>query len=279
MRYIVTALKCEARPLIDQFGLKHDQAAAPSTVYAGDGIRLLVTGDRKLRAAAAVARVLALNGTTRGDGSTLINVGVCGARPGESVEPWQIAVINQIRDHGSGRDFYPDMLVQHDFAELGLETHERGVTADDAPSLPLVDMEAAGIVAAAAPLISPDRMLFVKIVSDFLEPEQLNADQIAAKIGERLPALETLFDAFSATLADRRPVLDDPATQALQTLADQLRLSVTQRHELNRLAEAWAVRRGLPLPPLGGVDPADENHSRQQRNACFDDIRDILSQP
>jgi hypothetical protein len=279
MRYIVTALQCEARPFIDALGLKQDQTAAPSRVYRSDDTCLVITGDRKLRAATEVARVLALCGTTRGDGSSLINVGVCGACPGAPVEPWQIAVINQIRDHGNGRDFYPDMMVQHDFVELGLETHERGVTPDDSPTMPLVDMEASGIAVAAAPLISPDRMLFVKVVSDFLKPEQLNANEISTTLKERLPALTGLFDAFAATLTDRQPVLDTAARESLQTLAEQLRLSVTQRHELNRIAEAWVVRNDAPLPTLGGGADIEENPSRQQRNRRFDDIRDILSEP
>lgn len=163
MVYLFTALYCEAQIFIESFHLKKVMESTRfQQFYNGQaGMCLTVTGTGEIAAAAAASSVF--TAACPGPADFLINVGICaGTKKSQG-----IYLINKITEQASGKDFYPDMLLCHNFQEESLVTASRpwaGQPGRDV--MELYDMEAAAIYQAAAYFIGPHQMAFLKIISD-----------------------------------------------------------------------------------------------------------------
>ncbi|MEE2778164.1 MAG: hypothetical protein VYE73_15535, partial [Acidobacteriota bacterium] len=65
--HIAVAMSCEARPLLDAFGLRRDPAATAYPVFASVGIALVVTGVGTVASAGGVGYLAGRTGATRAD--------------------------------------------------------------------------------------------------------------------------------------------------------------------------------------------------------------------
>lgn len=186
MIYVVTALYQEAHGFIRELELKKNTAYAPFEVFDNEsaGIRLVVTGVGEIAAAAATAAVCARDGADASD--FLINIGCCaaanaGADSGcETVDSGMdsgygaahaaqigdLYVCHKITEQATGKTFYPDILYRHPWKERELVTGMQPLQRAAAHGA-LYDMEAAAVYQAGIRFFSPDRMLFLKVVSDF----------------------------------------------------------------------------------------------------------------
>lgn len=186
MIYVVTALYQEAHGFIRELELKKNTAYAPFEVFDNEnaGIRLVVTGVGEIAAAAVVAAVCAQDGADAAD--FLINIGCCaaanaGADSGcETVDSGMdsgygaahaaqigdLYVCHKITEQATGKTFYPDILYRHPWKERELVTGMQPLQRAAAHGA-LYDMEAAAVYQAGIRFFSPDRMLFLKVVSDF----------------------------------------------------------------------------------------------------------------
>ncbi len=177
MIYIFTALYCEAHTLIRQLHLTKNQANTRFQEFYNeqDGIRLTITGVGEIAAATAVGSICTAFPPTEYD--LLLNVGTCGHAKNED----GIFLCNQIFEQATGRSFYPDMLLRHDFREAAVVT---GMTLwdtgpdDEAAGKLLYDMEAAAIYQAGAHFFGPHQMLFLKIVSDCGSADKISEAQV-----------------------------------------------------------------------------------------------------
>ncbi len=183
MLYLFTALYCEAHGLIREFHLKKnmDNTRFQEFYHETEDIRLIITGVGEIAAAAAVSSVC-----TRykpGERDMLLNIGTC-ARKGSG----GIFVCNKLMEQASGKTFYPDILYRHEFEEETLVTGMRPWNGeeDDGEILGgsfggrLYDMEAAAIYQAGAYFFGPHQMVFLKVVSDAGEAEQVSSQQTAS---------------------------------------------------------------------------------------------------
>ena len=202
MIYVVTALYQEAHGLIRELELKKNTAYAPFEVFDNEsvGIRLVVTGVGEIAAAAAVAAVCARDGAEAAD--FLVNIGCCaagGCEPADrgmdsgygaantdvagGCEPadrgmdsgygaanttqiGDLYLCHKITEQATGKTFYPDILYRHPWKERELVTGMQPLQEAAAHGV-LYDMEAAAVYQAGIRFFSPDRMLFLKVVSDF----------------------------------------------------------------------------------------------------------------
>ncbi len=186
MIYVMMALYQEAHGLIRELELKKNTAYAPFEVFDNEnaGIRLVVTGVGEIAAAAVVAAVCAQDGADAAD--FLINIGCCaaanaGADSGcETVDSGMdsgygaahaaqigdLYVCHKITEQATGKTFYPDILYRHPWKERELVTGMQPLQRAAAHGA-LYDMEAAAVYQAGIRFFSPDRMLFLKVVSDF----------------------------------------------------------------------------------------------------------------
>ena len=166
MIYIFTAMHCEARPLIDAYGLKQIPGAASFRPAGSEGPDLLltVTGVGEIAAAAAVAGVCTGHRPSASD--FLLNLGACAGPPGTA----GIFLIRKLTEQATGKTFFPDMLYRQDCPEAEVITcmrlRKRCVEQTKVSAPRLYDMEAAAVYQAGSYFFGPHQMVFLKIVSD-----------------------------------------------------------------------------------------------------------------
>ena len=212
MIYVVTALYQEAHGFIRELELKKNTAYAPFEVFDNEnaGIRLVVTGVGEIAAAAVVAAVCAQDGADAAD--FLINIGCCaaanaGADSGcETVDSGMdsgygaahaaqigdLYVCHKITEQATGKTFYPDILYRHPWKERELVTGMQPLQRAAAHGA-LYDMEAAAVYQAGIRFFSPDRMLFLKVVSDFgiAGQERMTAEALTGLLEQEVVAFLT----------------------------------------------------------------------------------------
>lgn len=226
MIYVVTALYQEAHGFIRELELKKNTAYAPFEVFDNEnaGIRLVVTGVGEIAAAAVVAAVCARDGADAAD--FLINIGCCaaanaGADSGcETVDSGMdsgygaayaaqigdLYVCHKITEQATGKTFYPDILYRHPWKERELVTGMQPLQRAAAHGA-LYDMEAAAVYQAGIRFFSPDRMLFLKVVSDFgiAGQERMTAEALTG-------LLEQYVKEVAAFLTNLREAADEEET-------------------------------------------------------------------
>ena len=226
MIYVVTALYQEAHGFIRELELKKNTAYAPFEVFDNEnaGIRLVVTGVGEIAAAAVVAAVCARDGADAAD--FLINIGCCaaanaGADSGcETVDSGMdsgygeahaaqigdLYVCHKITEQATGKTFYPDILYRHPWKERELVTGMQPLQRAAAHGA-LYDMEAAAVYQAGIRFFSPDRMFFLKVVSDFgvAGQERMTAETLTG-------LLEQHVKEIAAFLANLREAADEEET-------------------------------------------------------------------
>jgi adenosylhomocysteine nucleosidase len=252
---------CEARPIIAEFAMKGDPGTGPWRVFASANARLIVSGVGKLRSALATQALA----TQRVAESAILNVGCCGARDPERFAIGDAALIHQIRDHGSGRTHYPDLLAAHRFAESAIETWDRGVRQEDELASPLVDMEAFGFYEAASLHWPTHKIGVLKVVSDHLAPERCQPTTVEQLLKSRVAEFAGYGRGLLELPMSSRPPLDAALAEHLAAVADQLRLSATQRQQLRDATIACAVRNPAGLAALRPAEERPRNkHQRAQ---------------
>ena len=226
MIYVVTALYQEAHGFIRELELKKNTAYAPFEVFDNEsaGIRLVVTGVGEIAAAAVVAAVCAQDGADAAD--FLINIGCCaaanagadsgcetvdsgmdsGSGAAHAAQIGDLYVCHKITEQATGKTFYPDILYRHPWKERELVTGMQPLQRAAAHGA-LYDMEAAAVYQAGIRFFSPDRMLFLKVVSDFgiAGQERMTAETLTG-------LLEQHVKEIAAFLANLREAADEEET-------------------------------------------------------------------
>ena len=235
MIYVMMALYQEAHGLIRELELKKNTAYAPFEVFDNEsaGIRLVVTGVGEIAAAAATAAVCARDGADAAD--FLINIGCCAAgcckpadrdmdsRAAHAAQIGDLYVCHKITEQATGKTFYPDILYRHPWKERELVTGMQPLQRAAAHGA-LYDMEAAAVYQAGIRFFSPDRMLFLKVVSDFgiAGQERMTAEALTG-------LLEQYVKEVAAFLTNLREAADEEDETVLERLFAALHCSQTMR--------------------------------------------------
>lgn len=264
--YLFTALFPEARGIIRAFHLKKDPESRAFQRFAGDQITLTVTGVGCAAACTAAAETL----QHARPGDLLVNAGLAAGR----AEPGTIFLINRLTDETSGRTFYPDMVWTSPFPETALHTGNR--IADTPPADGLYDMEGAALFQAAGYYLGPDRMLFLKVVSDAGMDHAVTAQKAEEWMSQ--PALL----AFLRKLADRPEEAEVPLNaaqeDAVERLIKGLHSSATMAAEVRQWM-TWLALEGEPIEKTitewfaEGILPCA---SRQEGKICLGKLRDTV---
>lgn len=274
MIYIITALHCEAKPLIGKFVLKKAVVPSRLDVFRNERIVLVVSGIGKVRSAIATTFLLSQNSPP--PGSIVANIGCCGS-VGIHNEIGSLLFINKITDHGSGRDMYPDSIVKHGLNEAPIETYDIPVKRDliTAPGAQLVDMESSGFFQAASRFVDTHQIYCLKVVSDFLELSHLSKEFISGLIEKKLSDIERVLELFSKFNEPDKELFHVEETELLERISDHLKLTETQYHQFITLAKSAKIRdRNLleSLAPFAGSEIKTKNESKN----TFERIRKAL---
>lgn len=243
MIYVVTALYQEAHGFIRELELKKNTAYAPFEVFDNEnaGIRLVVTGVGEIAAAAVVAAVCAQDGADAAD--FLINIGCCaaanaGADSGcETVDSGMdsgygaahaaqigdLYVCHKITEQATGKTFYPDILYRHPWKERELVTGMQPLQRAAAHGA-LYDMEAAAVYQAGIRFFSPDRMIFLKVVSDsgVAGQERMTAETLAGLLEQHVKAVAAFLTNLREAADEEETLRNDGILQEDETVLERL---------------------------------------------------------
>lgn len=243
MIYVMMALYQEAHGLIRELELKKNTAYAPFEVFDNEsaGIRLVVTGVGEIAAAAATAAVCARDGADAAD--FLINIGCCaaanaGADSGcETVDSGMdsgygaahaaqigdLYVCHKITEQATGKTFYPDILYRHPWKERELVTGMQPLQRAAAHGA-LYDMEAAAVYQAGIRFFSPDRMLFLKVVSDFgiAGQERMTAEALTGLLEQHVKEVVAFLTNLREAADEEETLRNDGILQEDETVLERL---------------------------------------------------------
>lgn len=242
MIYVMMALYQEAHGLIRELELKKNAAYAPFEVFDNEsaGIRLVVTGVGEIAAAAATAAVCARDGADAAD--FLINIGCCAAAEGadSGCEPadrdmdsgygaahaaqiGDLYVCHKITEQATGKTFYPDILYRHPWKERELVTGMQPLQRAAAHGA-LYDMEAAAVYQAGIRFFSPDRMLFLKVVSDFgiAGQERMTAEALTGLLEQHVKEVAAFLTNLREAADEEETMRNDGILQENEAVLERL---------------------------------------------------------
>lgn len=265
MIYLFAALTCEVEPIARRLKMKPLSGNLPfrQMISPDESVLLTLTGTGPVAAAAAVGGVLAARNATAGEvkrkGDFLLSIGSCaGLRGGEK---GSLYLANKLTGLGDRRTFYPDLLINTEFAEGEVITvsriwnrDDRDLTASlvqmsaDSRNPVLVDMEAAAIYQTGALYFGPHEMSFLRLVTDSGNGGSVTGEQIsegfegyARTILDYISAVKTFCDAQAGE--DR--ILDPDGERVLDKFQEDIHCSETMKIRLRQLV-AYMELAGIP---------------------------------
>ncbi len=121
----VTALHVEAKAILNELAMKPFTLPGGLRCWQNEQAALVITGTGKIRSAIGTTTLLRHLMQQNAQRATLaVNFGLCGAKSAEAAEIGTTVLMHRVRDAGSGRNWFPDLLIAHEFAEGPLETHD-----------------------------------------------------------------------------------------------------------------------------------------------------------
>ncbi len=238
MLNIITALPCEAKPLIKHFRLNGRQAENGFRIYENDQLRLIIAGIGKCAAAAACAY---LQGMEPAGKHVWLNLGIAGHA---TLEIGEAVLAHKISDAATGVSWYPPMPFKRPCRSVELITRDQAEEAYDQNAA--VDMEAAGFYATAIRFNSSELVQVFKIISDNQTnpAEQVSAAQTEALIDAKLDVIDRLIQQLLQMDQQSRQLF---GTDLQQQFMQRWHFTVSQQHQLLRLLQRWQAK---AMPPV-----------------------------
>lgn len=242
MIYVMMALYQEAHGLIRELELKKNTAYAPFEVFDNESasIRLVVTGVGEIAAAAATAAVCARDGADAAE--FLVNIGCCaaaesadsGCEPADrdmdsgygaahAAQIGDLYMCHKITEQATGKTFYPDILYRHPWKERELVTGMQPLQRAAAHGA-LYDMEAAAVYQAGIRFFSPDRMLFLKVVSDFgiAGQERMTAEALTGLLEQHVKEVAAFLTNLREAADEEETLRNDGILQEDEAVLERL---------------------------------------------------------
>jgi len=271
---IITALQCEAAPLIKALHakpLREHPCAERFQVFHTHDTYIATSGIGKVRSAIATTALLTslFPHAAYGDTPPIVaNIGIAGSST-PALPIGTLTYINKVRDVATNTRFYPDILVKHTLPESALDTYDAPVTTPPAEAV-TVDMEGAGFIQAATTLGTPSALCILKVISDHCSGERIVSASASALIEENAETILTI-------LRNIRTTLPTPATLSaheraeLENASAHAKLSLTQRIELTRRIEALHAR-GILWGPTLRILTDTTITTKETRNAAYNSL-------
>jgi len=271
MVYISVSMYVEAKPIIDYYNLKKDVDERFYQIFKSDNMRLIITGVGKVNCAAATSYLLAK--TPPNDGDIVVNIGICGAKDGFQIGTPHL--INKIKDASTGKDYYTDVLLKHDFKECSIETFDKPILSPELLEEDLCDMESSGFYISASKYIEQHRIFLIKVVSDRVGIDTVSKEDVLEFIQGNIEKI----DAFIKK-AENFAKVDDSffkkeEVMLIEKICSLLKLTKSLREILYKSCLHYKVRTGKDILFLENIELSDVNNKRE-RKKLFDLIISYL---
>ena len=252
---MLVALMSEAKPLIDQFGLRPVQQGGMTLYRRAEQqyeISLLVTGIGRVPMATSVGWLAGVLGEAR---TAWLNVGTAGHAEMAVGEVVRIVHCDNVL---SGRAHYVPLVVPWKGSIGSLVTADQATS--DYPEASLVDMEGAAFFESCLRFAPAELVQSIKVVSDNRETDltQINGETLTKLIGGATATIET-FSTAMLDLCAKLPEVDVSPAELIESLSTS-KISVTQRRQLGDLTRRL-LNTGESLDDLIGTYAKNKNVS------------------
>jgi len=229
---IITALQCEARPLIEHYKLRGNARHNAFRCYQSDEMQLIVSGIGKLAAATATTYLAASN-----SGATTcawLNLGIAG----HADKPVGEALLaHKLIDSASEQQWFPGIV-------MPIICNSATLTTVDKPEQSyrkgtMVDMEASGFYAAAARFQSCELIHSLKIISDNRQhtSEQITEKTTTAMIHDSIATIDSIINPL-LELSSQLNAIEQVPPEMYDFMA-QWHFTTYQQNELRHLLRRW----------------------------------------
>ncbi len=271
MQCILSALKSESQAFIKFYNLKKDiRFSFP--VFRNEDLYLIGIGVGKKY---IEKRVNDFINKMENSKVQFINVGLAGGK--KSIHTiGDTFIINKIKDENSQRFYFPDILYKHTFQESEVSTVCKEITNGGAEFSGLVDMEASEIFKVCSKLSSVHNLIFIKVVSDYMDKsfENFDKDYFVTLIKLNLKKIDVLIK--NSYLSDYRDheILNEYDEQWLVQTIKKLRLTKTQSLMIEKYFKGKKIRDPNYLyPNVSTIRP----ENKFERNQIFQKICEDLT--
>ena len=186
MQYIITALKSEAKPIIDFYGLEFS-GLSNFQLYKNDKLTLLITGVGRKNVSNALSLFFKKNKVIK---NQIINIGISGGRK-DNCSIGQLFLINKVSDEKSNLSFNLGSQQSFSLQNNEITTVSKPVLDNNFKGEGLVDMEAYEICKTVNNLDCLDRLFILKIVSDYMDMKHsISANQVQYLIKQKFAVID-----------------------------------------------------------------------------------------
>ena len=226
---LVVALRAEASPLIESFGLTQLNSKEKHEIYTNDHLSLIVSGMGK---AAAENAVQVLYAQVPDQISAWLNIGIAGHGLFE-IEQGFLA--SRITDQASSQSWYPMIVYPHDCAVSPLMTVNEVELQYPEPIG--YDMEAAAFFSAAKRHTTVELVQNYKVVSDnpHHSVSRITPARISKLIEMRIEEIRQLINALDQLVAQVGAIRSIDGR--LEPFFERWKFTVSQQHQLKRLLQ------------------------------------------
>lgn len=240
MIHILTALACEANPIIQHYHLRKSALAHSFPVYRNENISLIISGMGKFAAATAVGYLQALSNPAVNAELGLsaphcwLNVGIAGHK---TLELGTAVLAHRVSDAAEFQRFYPCFTFDLPCMSTNVVSVEQAETAYGLDAA--YDMEALGFYAAASRFSSSELIHCLKIISDNQSTSHKHITKYVGEelVGNQLLVIESLLHEFDKIRRSAAVKIVPP--EEYQSLTERFRFTVTQQNQLQRLLQRW----------------------------------------
>jgi len=229
---IVTALQCEARPLIEHYKLRGNARHSAFRCYQNDEMQLIVSGIGKLAAATATTYLAASeSGTTS---SAWLNLGIAGHADKAIGKP---LLAHKLIDSASEQQWFPGIVMPITCDSETLITVDKPEQAYRKEMM--VDMEASGFYASASRFQSCELIHSLKVISDnqLYSSEQITEKSTSAIIHDNIATIDSIINPLLEISSQLNTI--EQASPEMYDFIAHWHFTTYQQNELRHLLRRW----------------------------------------
>ena len=239
MQCILSALKSESQPFIKFYNLEKDRRFS-FPVFRNKDLYLVGIGVGKKYIERRLNDFIQKMGKLP---IQFFNVGLAGGK--KSIHTiGDIFIVNKIKDENSKKFYFPDILYKHTFQESEVSTVCKEITNGGAEFSGLVDMEASEIFKVCSKLSSVHNLIFLKVVSDYMDKSfgNFGKDHVSTLMKLNLKEIVALIKDSNLSDYGNHEILNDYDKQWLVQTIKILRLTKTQSLMMEKYFKGKRIR-------------------------------------
>jgi hypothetical protein len=216
----ITALKFEANPIIEFYDLQLEEKKH-FLIYSNKDIKLIISGVGKDNS--IIATTYILSKIDNNLISKVINIGICGSK--NNCEISDIFLINKIIDKYTNKEYFPNILLKHNLNENQITTVNKPQENDNF-NTNLVDMEAVGFFISSLKFVSLEKIMIIKIVSDFTNPEIFSKEFVENLIKNNIHKIDNFVKKYKIK---EDSLISKNDTEKIDDIGNKLKLSFSKK--------------------------------------------------